>query len=90
MSRAYSNPDNMSARACSLAGNSKVWKSPDFRLDNHGTISVLFPVTAAAHEWVEENLPADRMHWGAGGTVIEHRYVRDIVNGIVNDGLEIA
>ena len=62
----------------------------DFSLADHGTIAILTPLTAAGREWREEHLPSDAMTWGQCGVVIEHRYVSDIVNGIVNDGLTIV
>ena len=60
----------------------------DFLLRDEGTISVLFPLTPAAHRWVAENLPSDALTW-CGGTVIEHRFVVPIVRGILNDGLAV-
>ena len=29
------------------------------------------------------------MTWGADGVVVEHRYIGDIAQGAVNDGLEV-
>jgi hypothetical protein len=63
-------------------------KGTDFAVSNHGTIILLQPLTRAANEWVEENLPADRLHY-AGAVVIEPRYLADIVDGIRADGLEV-
>jgi hypothetical protein len=62
---------------------------PDFTLNYQGTISLLLPISDAAKEWVEEHLPEDRQYFGKA-VVIEHRYVDDIVNGIINDGLEVG
>jgi hypothetical protein len=61
---------------------------PDFRLEDQGTIAILFPQNDAAEDWVFQNLPSDATRW-AGGIVIEHRYVGDIVFGIRNDGLVV-
>ena len=61
-------------------------EQPDFRVDNQGTIVVLYADSEAAQQWVIDNLPADALQW-AGGTVIEHRFVEDILFGIHNDGL---
>jgi hypothetical protein len=60
----------------------------DFAVENHGTIVLLQPLTRAANEWIESNLPADRLHY-AGAVVIEPRYLADIVDGIRADGLEV-
>lgn len=61
----------------------------DFTLNYQGTISLLRPVSEAAKEWVEDHLPSDRQYFGPS-VVIEHRYVDDIINGIINDGLEVG
>ena len=60
----------------------------DFLLQDEGTISVLFPLTPAAHRWVAENLPSDAFTW-VDGTVIEHRFVAAIIAGILSDGLAL-
>jgi hypothetical protein len=60
----------------------------DFRLDNHGSVSLLFPLTVAAKAWVRDHLPADVMTHG-GGVAIEHRYVGSVCQGIQTDGLSL-
>lgn len=62
---------------------------PDFRFHNCGSIVLLTPLTPVADEWVDENLPDDRMTFGAS-IVIEPRYVDPIVKGLINDGLTIV
>lgn len=59
---------------------------PDFFVLNEGTIFLLIPLTDAASTWVDEHLPEDAQ-WFGNGVVVEHRYIADIVQGIVNDGL---
>ena len=61
----------------------------DFHLANHGSLRILYALTPDARRWVDDHLPNDAMHWGPCGTVIEPRYVGDIVHGIVNDGLVV-
>jgi hypothetical protein len=61
----------------------------DFRLQNEVTIVALHAVTEAAQEWMDDNLPEDRMSW-MGGAVIEPRYVQDILTGIEDAGLSVA
>jgi hypothetical protein len=65
--------------------------TPDFRLQNEGTIAVLYPENDAAREWLDENSYSDENTptWWGGGIVIEHRYVLDIAEGIVRCGLTI-
>ena len=62
---------------------------PDFQVDNHGSIVILVPLSPAATEWTDEHLPEDAMHWGAG-IVVEPRYISDIVDGMLADGLAMA
>lgn len=60
----------------------------DFLVENHGSICVLQPLTSAAVEWCDANLPEDCLSWG-GGVVVEPRYIDDIVEGIRGDGLTV-
>lgn len=63
----------------------------DFTVDNHGSIFLLFAHTEAAQEWLDDNLmPDDVTTWGVNGTVIEHRYISALVEGILNDGLTVS
>jgi len=67
----------------------KVAEISDFAIDFHGTIAVLWPQSGDAFEWVNENIDPDATHWGKNGTVIEHRYLGDIVNAIHDAGFTI-
>jgi hypothetical protein len=61
----------------------------DFRLENHGSLFLLLPLTQAAKNWMGEHLPMDNpetQFWG-DAIVIEPRYVTSIVDGILGDGL---
>lgn len=62
--------------------------TPDFIVECHGSIFLLRPLTLAASSWIEENLPEDRVSFGAA-IVVEHRYVAGIVRAAIADGLEI-
>jgi hypothetical protein len=61
----------------------------DFSVENHGSIILLKPLTKSAREWGAEHLPEDAMKWGEA-TVVEPRYIGDIVEGIINDGLVVS
>jgi hypothetical protein len=63
--------------------------TPDFEVENHGTIFLLHHRTPAARAWVREHLPADRQTWG-DATIVEPRCIRDIVSGAQADGLVVA
>jgi hypothetical protein len=64
-------------------------KQLDFTVQNEGTIFLLQPLTVAAREWINDNLPEQRLVYGTA-VVVEHRYIQDIVQGIINDGLVVA
>lgn len=59
---------------------------PDFIVENHGSIFLLYPRTPAADDWVEENIPDNAQHW-CGSIAVEHGCICDILNGINDAGL---
>ena len=61
----------------------------DFQVVNHGTLYLLIPNTPRAKQWVTDNLPQDHMKYD-DASVIEHRYIGDIIDGIQADELDIA
>lgn len=61
----------------------------DFQFFDHGSITILKPVSAPAHDWVEQHLPDDAQSF-AGGVVIEPRYAEPILDGIAADDLTIT
>jgi hypothetical protein len=68
----------------------KAMKDKDFTLAIHGSISLLMPISKLAQQWVTDNLPDEsELTFYGGSIVIEHRYVRDIVDGIRADGLSV-
>jgi hypothetical protein len=61
----------------------------DFKLENHGSLFLLRPLSSAAKQWMQEHLPVDEpetQFWG-DAIVTEPRYVTPIVDGIIRDGL---
>jgi hypothetical protein len=81
--------DSGRARSCEHCPRVDTYQDPDFRVRDEGSLVLLWPVTAAARDWVNEHLPEDRLRW-MSATVIEHRYVGDILAGIEADGLVLA
>lgn len=63
-------------------------RNTDFSVGSCGSICLLVPHTIAAREWIAKHIPEDARRWG-GGTVIEPRYMDDILIGIEEDGLEV-
>lgn len=61
----------------------------DLTFVNHGSIVIMTPTTDVGRAWVDEHIPEDALTWGKDGIVIEHRYVGDIVEGALRDGLDI-
>jgi len=61
----------------------------DLLVRDEGSIFLLVPVTPAGQEWVDEHIPADAQTFGKA-IVVEHRYIADIVNGALADGLEVG
>ena len=61
----------------------------DFQVVNHGTLYLLIPNTPPAKQWVTDNLPEDHMKYD-DASVIEHRYIGDIIDGIQADNLDIV
>jgi hypothetical protein len=58
----------------------------DFRINNHGTIYLLFLNTPEAQEWVEEHLPEDRQTLGEA-IAVEHGCIENIATGMLEAGL---
>lgn len=62
----------------------------DMTFANHGSIVIMTAHTPAAQAWVAEHIPEDAITWGPNGIVIEPRYVGDIMEGVLSDGLDIG
>jgi len=61
----------------------------DFEVINEGSIFLLRPVTEAARVWCDDCMPEDAPTFGKA-YVIEHRYIRDFVESLVEDGYKFA
>lgn len=64
-------------------------QTADLDFANCGSLFVLSANTDAGRDWIAENIPEDAMQWGAG-IVVEPRYVDDIANGAMADGLTVC
>jgi len=60
----------------------------DFQVVDYGTIFLLYANTRRAKQWVKENLPQDHVTY-ADASVVEHRCIDDITDGIRADDLDI-
>jgi len=61
-------------------------KHVDIQIENHGSIVMLHMLTTTAKEWVKEHTGEEAQFFG-NALVVEPRYVRDIIQGAINDGL---
>ena len=63
----------------------------DFKLENHGSLFLLCPLSTLAREWMNEHLPVGNpeTQFFAGAIVVEPCYIGPIVEGIVGDGLVV-
>ena len=62
--------------------------SPDFLLEDHGSVFLLSPQTLSARLWIADNIGRENGFQPYYPTIaIEHRYVQAVIEGIQNDGL---
>ena len=66
--------------------NKLVPPEPDVELTNQGSIFTFQPLTAAAFEWIRENIPDDAQYFGSA-LAVESRYAPTVAQGMVDDGL---
>ena len=60
----------------------------DLIVHGGGTVYLLRPVSIAGETWIADHIAQDAT-WFGGGVVVEHRYIREIVEGAVADGLRV-
>lgn len=58
----------------------------DVTVENCGGIFTFEPLTPAAEQWIDENVDSESQ-WLGGRLCVEHRYARDLAQGMMNDGL---
>jgi hypothetical protein len=74
----------------SVSGSSPTKKKTkwDFRVEFHGSIVLLCPLTKPGLRWVSKNIGADNGYQPYWPTVVlEPRYLADFITGIRRDGL---
>ena len=65
-------------------------KTADIDVTGGGSIFLLAPQTPAGRDWIDQNIGQDNGFQPYYPTVlVEHRYVGDIVEGMVAGGLEV-
>ena len=61
----------------------------DVEVENHGSIVLVRPLTPAAKDWIAEHVAGETTYW-AGAVACEPRYVDDLIDGMMGDGLVVA
>ena len=77
--------------AFQTSGTSPTVQTADFVLENHGSILFLKPQNPTAENWVNENIGENNGFqplWPI--VVVEPRYIGDIVDGVMCDGLAVT
>ena len=64
-------------------------KTVDVQVHSDGTMSHFTPITQKAKDWVEENVTLESWQWLGNGFGVEHRYVDDLVRGMVEGDLVV-
>ena len=59
---------------------------PDFRVRFRGTITMLYPLTEACREWIDENVGAEGWQWFGSGLAVEPRYLDNLLAGLHDAG----
>jgi hypothetical protein len=62
----------------------------DVLIQNEGTIFTFCPQTATAKAWIDANVNFDGWQWLSGALCCEHRFARDLIHGMLEDGLVLA
>ena len=65
----------------------QIGSGPDYRVENHGSLALVYPISQDAKNWIDENVSSDSQ-WFGGGLAVEPRYLGDLVDGMRAAGLE--
>lgn len=63
-------------------------RSIDVTVERDGSLFLLRPQNRRGRRWIEKNVDPDAM-WFGSALVVEPRYVVDVAEGMLNDGLEV-
>jgi hypothetical protein len=61
----------------------------DVDIYDNSSIMSFAPLTQTAKDWVSENLQLESWQWLSGMFNLESRYADSIIQGMINDGLEV-
>lgn len=61
----------------------------DIRVEDHGTVALLFPLSEAGDAWVEENIQTEGWQHFGGAIACEPRTLPPLVAGAEAEGLTV-
>lgn len=64
--------------------------SIDVRVSNHGTLYGFRPVSDAAKQWFEDSVSSESWQWMGGTLYVDHRYARNLGEGLQAEGFTLA
>jgi len=63
---------------------------PDFLIADHGSIVTIAPVSAAARDWIDENVASEPWQWLGGALCVDRRCADDLVTEIEAAGFDLS
>jgi hypothetical protein len=63
---------------------------PDFLIADHGSIITIAPLSEAATRWLDDNTVSEPWQWLGGALCVDHRYAGNLIEGIADEGFDIA
>lgn len=61
----------------------------DIQIQNEGSIYLIRGISENGQQWLDDHISDDAQMFG-DVIVVEHRYIDDIVSGIIQDGLKLV
>ncbi len=62
----------------------------DIIVNDQGSVVTFQPVSVAAKEWFNDNVEAEDWQWLGPVLGVDHRMAQNLLDGLVNEGFEIA
>lgn len=63
---------------------------PDLHVRNEGSIFLVDICTDTGARWIGENTDTENRMFFGSALVVEHRYIRDLVEGAIESGLRVV
>lgn len=62
----------------------------DARVESHGSVFLVSPLSEAADDWLRNNTSTEGWEWIGGSLAVDHRCVGRLVEGMLDAGLEVV